>query len=923
MRDRLKSPIPQPVNTFALPVLLSAALLCSAPQSVYAQDQPPTPTPAEAAPQDTEAKGTLIITVKQADTEAPELRGKPVAGVVVRIDGPNIARSLNTRTDSFGIATFSGVPEGTYSVYFESTSFELVPKPKDINDAVAEVIVRNKETANVTLQAKQRIITVGVDYRVLRLRPNDVSNYVTRDRRFIQEFANTAGNNQDLTSVLRSVPGLVPDAVNQIHPRGENSLNAATYFDGILLPQQFAGRANSFILPGVIETVTTRVAGLMPEYGGGSGAIYDIKTIRPRTSQKPQIDGALRLGEFNTRGLTLNFSGGRPLRVKQKGQDRPALGNLSYLFAIDNRYTANALESPQSGGQTKFNDGASEMFFGKITANIGSERELGLLFNFSSGRTNIAQREGLDDGFAQFGGGYGFTGLRSEASGLASQVDLEQKLRQKDNNSLVGVTFSNRMPSGMQLKAALGYLKTTQSYVNVGTFNRNFVNLPSDNSIEYIPATKYDNDTFFVQADVTPLPLLKNVHNVKFGVVAHLFDGTDGYQYFPQSQTALNALARLDPRLVPIGQFVNNRYVVAGSPVAPAVIADRSGYYAALYAQDTFRPREGFVINLGVRLDSYQQDIKTQATVRGNNTDLEGINKTELSPRVNVSFMIPGTKIAFFRQPTIIRVGYNKLFTPPVWGQGNYINFRPGSTIPRNNGDIDVSPSEQVSPVQPQITETYDLSIERQLSLDKILKLTIYSKDFKNTLTAQQLIPGMQAGMLSVLNVGNGGASGVELSFDLLPRKDKDNKEIPSPYGYLVFNSSTSGPNSSNTFTNLGQPFGLEFYEWDQENTIDLGVGYKFQNGATAGLELYHGSGLFSSAKRFALSPIANSGREAVTLINLRYNTGPRFAKGKVGLELGIENLGDSKSLYSFRNGLAGTRFVQGRRIMLGAFGKF
>jgi hypothetical protein len=118
--------------------------------------QKPSPAPIE------KAKGALTVIVKQADTADAADRGKPVADAIIRIDGENIPRSLNVRTDAFGIATFQGVPEGTYSVYFSSTMYELFPKPKDRESPIAEVMIRNKETATLSLTATKLRVFLGI-----------------------------------------------------------------------------------------------------------------------------------------------------------------------------------------------------------------------------------------------------------------------------------------------------------------------------------------------------------------------------------------------------------------------------------------------------------------------------------------------------------------------------------------------------------------------------------------------------------------------------------------------------------------------------------------------------------------------------------------------------------------------------------------
>lgn len=909
MKERSAPRLAQPAYAYVLPALISAALLWSAP--AHAQDPAPTPaqpaTPAAAPVVTTtqdETQGTLTVKVVEAAT------GKPVKDALITVDGPKLASREQARTDYFGIAKLT-LPEGPYDIYFSSTRYRIEPKPKRPDDPIAKGEVKAKQDSVVELKVAEAIEGGGFQGIITYLDPNEFGNVTKRDRRMIDEIPMTGANPQSLPNILRSVPGMVPDSVNQSHPRGENSVAAATYVDGILIPQLNAGRANAFWNQQNIRNLTVRTGGFTPEYGGGSGAIYDIR-LRDPDFLKPTLEYGLRLGTYDTREVTFNFGTTLAITKKQGGQRVDTGRRFRYLFGFDSRYTNNALEPPQSGDQTAFNDGASELFFGKIGFDIAPGRTIDVLLNLSSGRTNVAQRTGNNDINPAFGQGVGFSGSSARATGLATQEDLGQKIRQKDNNSLIAVKYAATLPNGTQAQFALGATQSTQAYVNVGTFNRRFINLPQNSSIEFVPATEMDMGVIFVQADIAPPPVGK-FHNLKFGASLQFFNGDDVYQYFPQSSDALAALGRLDPRLVP-ADF---------NQVAPAIFADRSGTYISAYAQDTFktRTRKGsdvnmLYFNIGFRLDSYSQSIKTRENQRGgaaNNFSLPSTSQTEISPRVNIVFDMTNPNNKVFKQATLVRVGYNRMFAQPAFGQGNYIGFMPGS-----NGTI------RVNPARPQTVDEYDLSIERQVARDKSVRISMYSKDITRILVARQLIEGMQYGFLAVQSLSGGVAEGYEISFDMKPPKDKKTgKEIPGVYGYASLSVSETRPTGRFTTDNLRVPFGQTFYDHDQATTFTLGAAYRLKDGATAGLTLYSGSGLFASALSFPGSALTTGGREAVTQVDLRYNTGPRFWNKRISLIVDVENLTGSTARLNYRNDIAGSRFQQGRRLMLSAVGRY
>jgi hypothetical protein len=892
MSDRFISPIPNHVRGI---IALLGALLCGLllPATLRAQEtQPPAA--------DT---GTLVITVKgryRAIPPDPPLV-KPIDAQIQAESGSTLTKSESTDAAT-GIATFKDMKPETYTLTV--TTKETMQQPKVVKD----VIVKAGETTTLEIIMDERFDDRAIRASRLILNPEDVSNHVTRvlvpTRKrnpktdtyftvpgFDEMMPLNVGNRQNLTDILLSVPGFVRDSINQLHTRGENSLATAYYIDGFQVPPYLGSRASQFFLPDTIDTVTARVAGLPARFGGGSGAIIDMKMREPQDAR--ELDYRLRLGGFNTRELDVSFGNSAPLKPRRRGQPAPPdEKRIRYLFALSQRYTDNALESPQPDEETENNQGASELFYGKLSTELAQGRSISAIFNFSSGRTNIANRTGLGSDFIGFGQGFGFGGFGGFES-APSQADLDQSLRQKDNNSLAMVQFKTKIGTG-DATFSLSGSKTTQTVINLGTPNifGDGSNLPANNSIEYIPAVGMDVDVISLQADLVPAPILNNVHQLRYGGVFQFYNGTDSFQLVPQSLAAANALAALDPRLQ-----------LPGDGTVPILIADKKGFYGAAYAEDTFQLRNQMRFNVGFRIDSYNMDVNTR--VNGEGPGVSSNNKTEISPRLNIAFQLPERGI--FRDPTILRVSYNRLFAIPGLNQNSVLPFAPGSS-----GGI------VAAGVGPQTVDLYDLSVERQFGLNKKAKLTIYSKDIKRTLGMEQHIYGLQVGTQGVYNLGNGVADGAEISFDLLP----------TPVGsgvlsaFFVYGNSGTAPTNRNQFTNLAQPVVTPFYDFDQQDTITLGASYQMKNGSSAGLSLYNGSGLASSSKKTLFSRVPFSGRDSITEVNLSYNSGPRFLGKRASLELGIENLFNSQGIMNFQAPFAGTRFQQGRRILLGFAGK-
>ena len=134
--------------------------------------------------------------------------------------------------------------------------------------------------------------------------------------------------------------------------------------------------------------------------------------------------------------------------------------------------------------------------------------------------------------------------------------------------------------------------------------------------------------------------------------------------------------------------------------------------------------------------------------------------------------------------------------------------------------------------------------------------------------------------------------------------------------GYLAYANSVDKPEG---LQNTGAPV-PPYNDHDTLNSLSVGLDYTLKGGAFAGLNVYHSSGTQSSILG-SYYPLTSSAtldgghRQAHTEVNLRLG-GPRLA-GAGGLELDVQNLFNSHSPFNFNSGFSGTRFQQGRRVLL------
>jgi outer membrane receptor protein involved in Fe transport len=403
------------------------------------------------------------------------------------------------------------------------------------------------------------------------------------------------------------------------------------------------------------------------------------------------------------------------------------------------------------------------------------------------------------------------------------------------------------------------------------------LNLPVDNSIEYNPTAV--RNVHHVQWTGS-LSSKRGSHLYKTGVLLDDQYGNEIYEITPASQLSMNALAALAPNMVPSGNIqtdpsgnpvldINGNPVYRATSNNPATLkVHRSGFYRAAYLQDTWQMSKRFNVNYGVRADWYKQ---TQ------NLGQPTISTFHLCPRLNFTYSAD--------RLTTLRWSYNRLFNTPPLAQGAVVG----------------------QPIEPELLDQYDVSVERQIARGQTMKIAYYVKQIHNQVDTGLLIPGSQIGLYSAVNLQYGGIHGIEFSYELTPVKE---------YGWDAYVNYTYSIARPNGVDNTGAPV-PDFNDHDQRNTLGIGVAYNWKSGASAAVTINHGSGLASS-------PTGTDGRRIPrTQVDLRLSTGPKPFHGRGGVGLDITNIFDDRTVINFQSAFSGTRFQQGRRILASAFVRF
>ncbi|HKY43776.1 MAG TPA: carboxypeptidase-like regulatory domain-containing protein [Pyrinomonadaceae bacterium] len=245
---------------------------------------------------------SMTVTVKDS-------KGAAMAGVTVRIKNEVTNQTFETQANDEGIATFSGLPPGKYTVEVEATGFK---KSKTEN---VEVTVSRATSVPITMDVVPVVVVTGPDTELLEAR---------------QELSSIPNLNNDLTPLLQIVPGAVaagPASLGRVIVDGKGVDQQTLRLDGV----DFAAlvdfpSADSAINPvtgfqkpevaGNLDSPKTRSGahGFEPRYGPGTGFVSEVSTYRgSEPGWQFQIYGDLRNDAFNARNF-FDYDGENGLR---------------------------------------------------------------------------------------------------------------------------------------------------------------------------------------------------------------------------------------------------------------------------------------------------------------------------------------------------------------------------------------------------------------------------------------------------------------------------------------------------------------------------------------------------------------------------------------------------------------------------------
>jgi outer membrane receptor protein involved in Fe transport len=684
--------------------------------------------------------------------------------------------------------------------------------------------------------------------------PSDTNQSTTRTPSTMGSLPVSPGNQQSLQKQLQTVAGMAADSDGQLHPDGEHS-STSIYLNGYQLPGAFQGRFGQILSPAAIQSLDVLTGGFAPEYGRETAAILNVN-LRSGTID-PFGEYSLTGGSYGTFECGLTFGGqiGKEYGLPNDSGKKARV--FSYLVNVDARQTQNALEPPQPSDQTAHNAGQSFVSFGNFDYHMNSKDSFSLTLSDNPATTEVANRTGLSSAYSGVGQGYGFGGLQGPTSGLATQQADGQDDYQRDRNEFGVLSYLRDVNSTTQVRLGFGLVHNGLDVLNNNP-SINLGSLPADNSIEYNPTLIRNSRDAQGEGSITST---QASHTLKFGFTIDRQSGLESYQLTPASQAALNNLLSGDPTNA-TPDPTNPLYPLRPHGTSATTIGvTRSGWYNAAYLQDTWKITHGLTANYGLRMDDYLSDQTTTSTI--DPTSTAHVSLQMLEPRLNLAYSLPGR--------TVIRGSYNRLMIIPPSAQGAAI----GTVVP------------------PEKINQYDFSVEKQTGAGQTIKVRAYMKEITDQLDTGLLVPGTQIGVFVTDSIPKDTVRGIELSYNLFPSQ---------PFGWSGYASIANALAKTEDYV---QPYN----DHDQLNTISVGASYAFRHGESAGVVWNYGSGFDSSTVFVERTPHSQ--------VDLQLASAPNFlGKGK-SLVLAVQNVFDDRTVLNFNSGFSGTRFQQGRRLLL------
>jgi hypothetical protein len=562
------------------------------------------------------------------------------------------------------------------------------------------------------------------------------------------------GDNVGLNQVILQAPGVAQDSYGQLHVRGDHN-NIQFRLNGIILPEGLSN-FGQVLSPRYASSIQLNTGALPAEYGLRTAAVINITT-------RSGLD----------KGGTMSVYGG------SHGDYEPSItygghsGNDTYFGSLSYQQNQLGIESPYNTSTPRHDRTSQVLGFGYYSHIIDDTSRVSLITGVSDQSFQLPNTPGLNS--VDDGTGYTVNGISSFAS------DNLQS-RQKETTDYVVASYlksAGIFTGQVSLYARSSKLTYTPDWDAELAFNG------------VAQAADKKDTTFGLQAEGAWV--LNSHHTLRAGLIASTEKATSA---------TVSHVFMLDDD---------------GNPTSdvPTVIDDHSDKTQntwSLYAQDEWKPFDGFVLNYGLRYDKLQS-YRTE---------------DQLSPRINFVWT---PQWAPSIGTTTIHGGYARYFTPPPF---ELIASNTQGKFAGTSFDI----SGQNDLPYAQRDNYYDIGIQQRFGRHFTIGIDSYERVARNLIDEGQFGAPI---ILTPFNYRYGRNKGTEFTFNYTdgPLTAYANLAIAKAQGMdLVSSQFNFAPDDIAYIANH-----FIYVDHDQTTSGSAGVTYRLGE-TTLALDAIYGSGL-------------------------------------------------------------------------------
>lgn len=704
--------------------------------------------------------------------------GSGLAGATVRIVGTN----LSTSTDEDGEYFLLNVPVGKYDLAVSYIGFESVTK-REIRVLVDLTTPVDFDLQAAAIDVQKEQVIYGVDPIIQR--DLTASRVI-----FTADRLSNLPNILSVQRILQRYPGVVADRNNDIHVRGGRSGELTYLYDGYTVMDPFVSNTGVRIIPGSLEELSLTSGGFATEYGNAQSGIVSAVT-REGTSA---YHGSFRSYEGFTHQYDVSRatwgdlarSDNRSLAVDLSGPI-PGLDPERYNFFGAGEY----LRAPSSLPHDLAINYTGTMKFSLQPIPKLRLKLVGLANSVDGELYNHRDRNGVSFDFNL--DGLPIFESRAHLAGLTANyaVDGRTIVSASVNRFHTRFYSSPKHLFGQHWSQWPGYAEDAAGNYTGTIHLNNYGNNPDyTNPLEAVgfatgddfdPSYNYREATYHAVA-VNATRQLDASNEVETGVEYKRYDVTRDFKQFYNSQ--------------PYAELFSSR-----------------PKYFTWYVQDKME-YEDFVINLGLRYDYTNADIRYNANPAGQAIEKAADPKSVWSPRLGVSFPISLSTVAHFNYGVFFQTArYNYL----------YFNLK---------GDVSSGLPLIGNPdLLPEQTTSYELGLDHLINDGLRIDLTAYYKDLADLVTTREIDTIAGNPVTRYENGDYGSVTGFDFALEKLANGTPLSGSIS--YSYLTARGTGSDANvpyysyiTSNTDTLA--PVGEYPLDFDQRHTVSALVDLRF-----------------------------------------------------------------------------------------------